>query len=118
MSDNALSWPVLVAICTVASGAASFIVATVRVKAWLAKTVLETLDSRAGRDSIAAVAAERQARIEDKLDGLSRGLTDVLTRLESRIDTLQAQMTAQISKLDAETRQLEIRLVRIENHQR
>lgn len=112
---DAISWPMLVAICTIASGVASFVVATVRVKAWLSKTVLETLDSRAGRDSIAAVAAERQARIEDKLDALSKGMDTVATRVESRIDALQAQVTAQISKLDAETRQLEIRLVRIEN---
>lgn len=115
---DSLSWPVLVAVCAVASGVASFVVATVRVKAWLAETVLETLDSRAGRDSIAAVAVERQARIEDKLDGLARSMGEMVTRLESRIDALQAQMTTQISKLDAETRQLEIRLVRIENQKR
>lgn len=117
MSDQ-VSWPMVVALCTIGSAVASFIVATVRVKAWLAQTVLETLESRAGRDSIAAVAVERQARIEDKLDGLSKGLVEVVTRLEARIDSMQAQMTQQIAKLDAETRQLELRLVRIENHQR
>ena len=117
MSDS-VSWPMIVALCTIGSGVASFIVATVRVKAWLSQTVLETLESRAGRDSIAAVAVERQARIEDKLDGLAKGLGEVVTRLEARIDSMQAHMTTQIAKLDAETRQLEIRLVRIENHQR
>lgn len=113
-----ISWPVLVALCTAGSAVASFIVATVRVKAWLAETVLETMTSRQGRNSIAEVADERQARIEGKLDGLARGVTEMGTRVEARIDAMQTQMTAQIAKLDAETRQLEIRLVRIENHQR
>lgn len=113
-----ISWPVLVALCTAASSVASFIVATVRVKAWLAQTVIETMESRQGRSSIAEIADERQARIEGKLDGLARGVTEMGTRVEARIDTMQQQMTQQIAKLDAETRQLEIRLVRIENHQR
>jgi hypothetical protein len=108
----------LVAICTALSAVASFVVATVRIKSWLAKTVIETMESRAGRDSIAAVAADRQARIEDKIDGLRNGVGEMASRLEARIDSMQSQMTQQIAKLDAETRQLEIRLVRIENHQR
>lgn len=115
---DSISWPMLVALCTAGSAVASFIVATVRVKAWLAQTVIETMESRAGRDSIAAVAADRQARIEDKLDGLARSMGEMVTRLEARIDTMQQQMSQQIAKVDAETRQLEIRLVRIENHQR
>lgn len=115
---ESLSWPAIVAICTIVSAVASFVVSTMRVKAWLAKTVLETMESRAGRDSIASVAAERQVRIEDKLDTLARGVKDMGGQLASRIDVMQTQMTAQIAKLDAETRQLEIRLVRIENHQR
>jgi hypothetical protein len=115
---DSLPWPLVVALCTAGSAIASFIVATVRVKAWLAETVIETMESRAGRDSIAAVAADRQLRIEDKLDGLARGVGEMAARLEARIDTMQQQMTTQIAKLDAETRALEIRLVRIENHQR
>lgn len=115
---DTLSWPALVALCTLASAAASFVVATVRVKAWLAQAVIETMESRKGRSSIAEIADERQARIEGKLDGLAKGVSEMGTRVEARIDTMQQQMTQQIAKLDAETRQLEIRLVRIENHQR
>lgn len=116
--DDQLSWPLVVALCTLFSGVASFVVATIRVKAWLAEAVLETMGSRQGRTSIAEVADERQARIESKLDTLAKNMGDMVVRLEARIDTMQTQMTAQISKLDAETRQLEMRLVRIENHQR
>ena len=112
---DTLSWPVIVALCTAGSGIASFVVATVRVRAWLDKAVLETIDSGPGRRSITTIAAERQARIEDKLDALGRSMDSVATRLEHRIDTLQTQVTTQISKLDAETRQLEIRLARIEH---
>lgn len=112
---DTLSWPVIVALCTAGSGIASFVVATVRARAWFEKTVLETIDSGPGRRSITTIAAERQARIEDKLDALGRNMDNVATRLEHRIDNLQTQMTTQIGKLDAETRQLEIRLARIEH---
>lgn len=116
MPDNGvLPWPVIVALSSLLGGVASFVVAGVRARAWLTQTALEAIESRSGRASIAAIAAERQVRIEDKLDALARGMDAVATRLETRIDTLQAQVTQQISKLDAETRQLEIRLVRIEN---
>ena len=94
----------------------SLLVGAIKARAWVKETAIEAIQSQEGRSNVLAIAADRQARIEDKIDQLGRSVDSVANRLEHRIDTMQSNMTAQISKLDAETRQLEARLVRIESH--
>jgi len=113
---ESLTWPVVVGLCSLIGAVAAFMAATFRVRAWVTETALEAIESREGRSTVASIAAERQVRIEDKLDSLAKSVSEMVPRLESRLDSLQAQVTQQISKLDAETRQLEIRLARIEHN--
>lgn len=111
-----LPWPIVVGLFSLLGAVAAFAVATFKVRGWVTETALEAIESREGRTTVAAIAAERQVRIEDKLDQLSRSVSEMVTRLEARLDNVQSTVTAQISKLDSETRQLEIRLARIEHN--
>ncbi len=113
---EALPWPVVVGLFSLGGAVAAFVAASLKVRSWVTETALEAIESREGRTTVAAIAAERQVRIEDKLDALSRSVAEMVTRLESRLDNMQSTMTQQIAKLDSETRQLEIRLARIEHN--
>ena len=115
---ESLPWPVVVGMFSLGGAVVAFAVATFRLRSWVTETALEAIESREGRTTVASIAAERQVRIEDKLDNLTRSVGEMVTRLESRLDNMQVQVTQQISKLDAETRQLEIRLARIEHNAR
>lgn len=116
MSDMPVA--LLITLSGVAGAIVSLIVMPLKGREWVKQTALEAVESQVGRNTILAIAAEKHLRIEDKLDQMCHSIDAVAKRLETRIDTMQSQMTQQISKLDAETRQLEMRLVRIEQHQR
>lgn len=113
-----LSVAAMMALSGAVGGIVSMFTVPLKYRGFVVRTALEAVESQQGRNLILAIAAERQLRIEDKLDQLNRSVDAVAKRLESRIDQMQANMTQQISKVDAEARQLEVRLVRIENHGR
>lgn len=107
---------VMVSVVSLLGFLLSLSIGALKARVWVKETAIEAIQSQEGRSNVLAIAADRQVRIEDKLDALGRSVDSVANRLESRIDNMQTNMTSQISKLDAETRQLEVRLVRIEQN--
>lgn len=114
MSDIPVS--LLVTLSGLAGGLVSMFAMPLKYRNYIIRTALEAIESNQGRNTILAIAAEKQLRIEDKLDSLASSVGTMGTRVESRIDAMQTTIQQQISKLDAETRQLEMRLVRIEQN--
>jgi hypothetical protein len=106
----------LMAVSGALGGLASMFAMPLQYRRYIVRTALEAIESQQGRSAILAIAAEKQLRIEDKLDGLASSVGSMTSRVESRIDTMQSTIQQQIAKLDAETRQLEMRLVRIEQN--
>lgn len=111
---EAVPLPLLVTLAGLCGGLVSLLALPLKGRAWVRDTALEAIESQAGRTTILAIAAERHLRIEDKLDSLAASVG----ALGARIDTHQTSLQQQIAKLDAETRQLEVRLVRIEQQGR
>jgi len=106
----------LMALSALVGGIVSMFAMPLKYRTYIVRTALEAIESQQGRNAILAIAAEKQLRIEDKLDTLASSVGAMGNRVESRIDAMQTTIQQQISKLDAETRQLEMRLVRIEQN--
>jgi len=104
----------LLSLSALVGGLVSLFALPLKGRTWVRDVALEAIESQSGRTTILAIAAERHLRIEDKLDSLVASMG----ALGTRIDTHQTALQQQIAKLDAETRQLEVRLVRIEQQGR
>lgn len=105
------------------------VIATVAILGWLgtvvfavlkgrdlvAKMALEAVGSIEGRTVVHAIVTEKYGRIEEKLDSLASSVAGMGQRLEGRIDAMSNKLEAQLARLDADARDVEVRLALIED---
>lgn len=83
----------------------------------VAKAALEAVGSIEGRGIVLTITNEKHTRVEDKLDALAKSVDALAVRLEGRIDAMTVKLESGLSRLDADARDLDIRMARVEeNH--
>ena len=81
----------------------------------VAKITLEAVGGIEGRAIVHAIVNEKYGRIEEKLDTLATSVNGMAQRLEGRIDAMSNKLEAQLARLDADARDVEVRLALIED---
>lgn len=76
----------------------------------VARISLDALGSIEGRGVVLTITGDKNARIEEKLDALAKAMDGLGKRIESMSDKLQNQL----STLDAEARDLQVRMAVLE----
>lgn len=92
----------------------TIVVAVLRGREMVAKMALAAIGSLEGRAVVLAITSDKHGRIEEKLDTLVRTLDGMALRLEGRIDQMTAKIETQLTRLDADTREMEVRLAVLE----
>lgn len=107
-------WRDVAAVVGVLAWLGTIVVAVLRGRELVAKMALSAIGSLEGRSVVLAITSDKHGRIEEKLDTLVRSLDGMAVRLEGRIDQMTSKIETQLTRLDADTREMEVRLAVLE----